>query len=155
MRRIIALATLGLALFATAACADVPQDPPGSSPAPSKVTLVDKKTTCAAYNTLSAETETKLTPVVADLKAGQSDPVKALSAFGELRTIISGYQVKLSALTAEAGDPEVKAALDAELTSVKKLQADLDAAGTDPAKVQAVVNGLDKSQAEKVKALCK
>ncbi len=156
MRRLLATAALGAALFSASACADVPQDEPGASPSPSitKAALADKKTSCDAYKALDAETQAKLEPLATDLSAAQNDPVKALTALGEVKALIAQQETKLTAITDQAGDPSVKAALQVRLTEVRKLKTDLDAAGTDPAKLQAVFDRVDDKQSDPVKVAC-
>lgn len=158
MRRLIATAALGAALFSASACADVPQDKPGSSPSPSqtKATLADKKTSCADYDALEKETRAKLEPLEADLAAAQTDPIKAISALTEVKTLIATQETKLTAITDQAGDAEVKSALQTRLGEVRQLKKDLDAAGTDPVKLQVVAMSVsdDDKKSDPVKAAC-
>ncbi|GIH07227.1 hypothetical protein Rhe02_52940 [Rhizocola hellebori] len=156
VRRFLAIAAVGAALFTVSACADVPQDEPGASVKPSitKAALADKKTSCDAYKALDSETQAKLEPLAADLSAAQSDPVKALGALSQVKTLIAQQETKLSAITDQAGDAEVKVALQTRLTEVRKLKTDLDAAGTDPAKLQAVFETVDDKKSDPVKVAC-
>jgi hypothetical protein len=157
MRRTLALAALGLALLTASACADVPQEEPGSTPTPTnKVTstLADKKTTCAAYIALDAEMTTKSGPVIADLEAAQTDPVRGLSAIASMNTLISDYEAELTPIAANSADAELKTALEAELTKTRRVKADLAAAGTDPVKLLAVFENVDNKEGEKIKSLC-
>ena len=156
LRRFIAIAALGAALFTVSACADVPQDEPGSSPSPSvtKATLVDKKTSCDAYKALDAETTAKTEPLVRDLSSAQSDPAKALTALMEVKSLIAQQETKLASITAQAGDTELKAALQDKLTETRKIKEDLEAAGTDPAKLQAVFANVDDKDGDRIKTLC-
>jgi hypothetical protein len=156
MQRILAVTTLGLALFGAAACADQPQGEPAASSSPSKaVTLADKKTTCTAYLSLDAETEAKASPLAAKFQAADKDPSAALSALVELKALVADYEAKLTPLAANAGDAQVKTAIEAELVDVRKAKADLDAAGVDPEKLQAAVeNNSNSTASDKVKALC-
>lgn len=154
MRRLFAVAAIGVAFFAMTACADVPQDEPGASPKPTNVKLADKKTTCDAYLKLDAEVEGKITSLALAVQSAQNDPVKAATALSEGMATLSDYQTKTAALEAQAGDAEVKAALKAEADATKKLQADITAAGSDPAKIQAAIQGADKAPGEKLESLC-
>ncbi len=156
MRRLIATAALGAALFSASACADLPQDEPGSSTSPSqtKATLADKKTSCDAYDALDKETRAKLEPLEADLAGAQTDPIKAISALTEVKALIATQETKLTAITNQAGDAEVKSALQTRLGEVRQLKKDLDAAGTDPVKLQAVAAGVQDKQSDPVKLAC-
>jgi hypothetical protein len=156
LRRFIAIAAVGAALFTVSACADVPQEEPGTSTSPSvtKAALADKKTSCDAYKALDAEMTTKSEPLAKDLSESESDPAKALTAFIEIKNLISQYETKLTPIAANAGDAEVKAALEAELAKTRRVKADLDEAGTDPAKLQTVFENVDDKEGDKIKALC-
>ena len=159
VRRFLAIAAVGAALFTVSACADVPQGEPGSSVAPSSSTsakpaLADKKTSCDAYKKLDDETQAKLEPLATDLASAQSDPVKALGALTQVKSLIAEQETKLSAITDQAGDPSVRSALQARLTEVRKLKTDLDAAGTDPVKLQAVFESVDDKKSDPVKLAC-
>jgi predicted nucleic acid-binding Zn-ribbon protein len=158
VRRLIAIAAVGAALFTVSACADVPQNEPSASasaaPSATKAALADKKTSCDAYKSLDAETQAKLEPLSADLATAQSDPVKALGALTQVKALISEQEAKLAVMTNQAGDAEVKVALQTRLTEVRKLKADLDAAGTDPVKLQAVFESVDDKKSDPVKVAC-
>jgi predicted nucleic acid-binding Zn-ribbon protein len=156
VRRLIAIAALGAALFSVSACADVPQDEPGTSTAPSatKAALADKKTSCDAYKALDTQTQAKLEPLAADLSTAQSDPVKALGALTQVKALVAEQEAKLAVITNNAGDAEVKVALQTRLSEVRKLKTDLDAAGTDPAKLQAVFESVDDKKSDPVKVAC-
>jgi hypothetical protein len=156
VRRLIAIAAVGAALFTVSACADVPQDEPGTSVAPSttKAALADKKTSCDAYKKLDDETQAKLEPLAGDLAAAQSDPVKALGALTQVKALVSEQETKLAVITNQAGDSGVRSALQTRLSEVRKLKSDLDAAGTDPVKLQAVFESVDDKKSDPVKLAC-
>lgn len=159
MRRITAVAALGAAFFAVSACADVPQPEPGTSPGQTTSTgqatdLADKQTTCDDYLKVSAEVEAKATSIFASMQGAQDDPLKAASAYAELTSLLADYETRTAAIEVKAGDSELKAALKAEVDRTKAFQADLAAAGTDPVKIQAVVEGQDKELGKEIKALC-
>ena len=155
MRRIIAAAAVGAALFALAACADVPQPERDGKPPQSQSNLADKKTVCDAYLKLDTEVEGKITSLAVSVQAAQNDPLKAASALSEGMTVLSEYQAKTSDLATRSADAELKAALQAEVDTTKKLQADLTAAGSDPAKVQSVIQNADRTPGEKLESLCR
>lgn len=156
MRRILAVAALGVALFSASACADVPQPPPGTSgsePPKQQQTLADKKKTCDDYAKVMADFNAKMTPIVAQAAAAQSDPSKGAQLITDFTAVVQGYQTAAGKVEAEAGDAEVKAAIRAEVEASKKAQADLLNSGGDPAKVKAVVNGAPRP-GDKVNSLC-
>ncbi len=157
LRRLLATTTIGLALFGAAACADQPQDEPKASASPTKAptTLADKKTTCDAYLALYAETTAKASPLAAAAQNAQQDPSAALNALVQFKSLIADYEAKLSPIDANAGDTQVKAALDAELANVRQTKADVDAAGLDQDKLQAAFeNQASNHTADAVKAAC-
>ncbi|WP_117210410.1 hypothetical protein [Allorhizocola rhizosphaerae] len=159
MRRLLATAALvGVALFATAACADVPQ-PPLGSPTGTPTTKTDgspadKATTCAAWKTLRTDVEAKIATHRATIEGAKDDPLKAASAYGELTTLLNDYKTKTAELEAKAGDAEVKAALKDEVAAATKLQSELNAAGSDPAKIQAAIQNVNQASTNKLKSLC-
>ncbi len=161
MRRLLATAALaGVALFATAACADVPQPPVGSptgtpTAAQQQTSLADKAATCSAWKTLDADTQAKIATHRATLENAQADPLKAASAYGELTTLLADYRTKTADLEAKAADAEVKAALKDQVAVATKLQSDLNSAGTDPAKIRTVLQGIDQAPRSKLESLCK
>lgn len=160
MRRILATAGVGLALLTAsltmAGCADQPQDEPTASPSPSKATtLVDKKTTCAAYLSLVADTSAKASPLIVKAQNAAQDPSAALSALVEFKTLIADYEAKLTPLAGNSSDTALKALLDTELAEVRQTKAEVDAAGVDPEKIQAALENQASSTAStNVKAAC-
>jgi len=154
MRRFLALAALGAALFAVSACADVEQPTPGSS-ASSKpqTTLADKRKSCDDYAKVVVEFTTKMTPIVAQASAAQNDPAKGAQLITDFTTVVQSYQTEAAKIEAVAGDAEVKAAIKAEVDASKKVQNDLLASGGDPAKVKTVVETAPRP-GDKVNALC-
>ncbi|HZM77034.1 MAG TPA: hypothetical protein VFC19_14965 [Candidatus Limnocylindrales bacterium] len=154
MRRFLAVAALGVALFSASACADVDQPTPGSSESPKQTTtLADKKKTCDDYAKVVADFTSKMTPIVAQAGAAQNDPAKGAQLLTDFTTVVQSYQTEATKIEAVAGDAEVKAAIKAEIEASKKAQSDLLASGGDPAKVKAVVEGAPKP-GDKVLALC-
>jgi hypothetical protein len=152
MRRILAVATLGVALLTVAACADPEQPKPGSSE-PAKSTLADKKKTCDDYKKVVDDFKTKMTPIIAQASAAQSDQSKAAQLITEFTSVLSTYQTDAGKIEAAAGDAEVKTAIKSEVDASKKAQSDLLASGGDPAKVQAILSTTAKP-GDKVTALC-
>lgn len=152
MRRVLATAALGLALFAVTACADPPQPERNSD---GKVDLVDKSATCDAYEALQADIEKRAAPIEAKIEQAKNDPLQAASAYGEFLALLNEYEAKTTEIEAKAADAEVKSALGEELTVTRKAQADLKAAGSDPAKIQAVLEEVDEKPRDRIAALCK
>lgn len=154
MRRFLAVAALGVALFSVSACADVDQPSPGSSESPKQTTtLADKKKTCDDYAKVVADFTSKMTPIVAQAAAAQNDPAKGAQLLTDFTNVVQTYQGDAARIEAAAGDPAVKAAVKAEIDASKKVQADLLASGGDPAKVKTVVETAPKP-GDKVSALC-
>lgn len=154
MRRFLAVAALGVALFSVSACADVDQPTPGSSESSKpQSTLADKKKSCDDYAKVVADFTTKMTPIVAQASAAQNDPAKGAQLLTDFTGVVQTYQGDATRIEAAAGNAEVKAAIKAEVDASKKVQADLLASGGDPAKVKAVVEGAPKP-GDKVNALC-
>jgi hypothetical protein len=156
LRRILATTTVGLALFGAAACADQPQDEPKASASPSKAaTLADKKTTCDSYLSLVAETSAKSSPLAEKAQNAQQDPSAALNALVEFKTLIADHEARLAPIAANSGDPQVKAALEADLAETRKLKTDIDAAGVDPDKLRAALeNHASSTTTQDAKAAC-
>jgi len=154
MRRILAVAALGIALFSVSACADVEQPKPGSSESPKQQsTLADKKKTCDDYAKVVADFTAKMTPIIAQASSAQNDPAKGAQLITDFTTVVQAYQTEAGRVEAAAGDAEVKAAIKAEIEASRKAQSDLLASGGDPAKVKAVVDSAPKP-GDKVNALC-
>lgn len=156
------MAGLAFALSTTAACADVPQDKLGSSPTPTPaatVSLVSKAASCSAYDALETEIKGKMLPIMTEVLAAQenpaaADPIKLLNSLNQFKAIVAEYEARLAPIAAAAGDAPVKAALDAELAVTRKVKADMDAAGVDPTKLQAAIEGADGKPADDLAALC-
>lgn len=155
MRRFLAVAALGAALFTVSACADVEQPKPGSSESTNapQTTLADKKKSCDDYAKVVADFTSKMTPIVAQASAAQSDPAKGAQLLTDFTTVVQSYQTDAARIEAAAGDAEVKAAIKAEIDASKKVQSDLLASGGDPAKVKAVVETAPRP-GDKVNTLC-
>jgi hypothetical protein len=156
MRRILAVVTLGAALFTAAACADTKPDAsasPSAATATSAAAGVDKKTACtnlkAAVDGFSAKA------IVLAPKLADPDKAKAGAAVSELLTELQAFQTKYSADIAAIQDPELKAAVQDDIKVLTTASAAVLAAGTDAAKVNTVLSGPEFQKAgEKVKSLC-
>ena len=154
MRRFLAVAALGAALFTASACADPEQPTPGSSVGTSpQNTLADKRKSCDDYAKVVNEFTTRITPIVAQAGTAQNDPAKAAQLLNDFTTVVQSYESQAAKIEADANDPQVKAAIKAEIDASKKVQTDLLAAGADAAKVKTVLETAPKP-GEKVTALC-
>lgn len=154
MRRFLAVAALGAALFTASACADVEQPQPGSSQSTQpQTTLADKKKSCDDYAKVVTDFTTKMTPIVAQASAAQSDPAKGMQLFTDFQAAVQTFQTDAGKVEAAASDAEVKAAIKAEIDASKKVQTDLVATNGDAAKVKTVLETAPKP-GDKVSALC-
>ncbi|GAA1645516.1 hypothetical protein ACFQY4_06805 [Catellatospora bangladeshensis] len=164
MRRVLATATLGLALLGMAACAD-PETPsatassgaPAASsaaPAPA-ASPMDKTAACEAYMKAESSIKTQLMKLMTEAAAIKADPAKAQQALADLTKAFGEFEAGIAPIAAGATDPELKAAVEADLAVVKKLPADLAATGGDVDKIMAYFEGpAFASAGEKVYALC-
>ncbi|WP_212826606.1 hypothetical protein [Catellatospora sp. TT07R-123] len=157
MRRILAAATLGVALFGAAACADTPVDTPAASGAPSAAASptpagVDKKTACENLTKADADFKAKIMPLLPKLM----DPATAGEAVQGMVKELPAFQAAYGKDAETIADAELKAAVQADLAGLNKALADVAAAGADQAKIQAIVTGPEfSSLGEKVQTLCK
>jgi hypothetical protein len=161
MRRVLATATLGLALLGMAACADQEVPEAGASGAPAATSAapaappMDKAAACAAYEKAEKDASAKLTTLIVSLDAIKSDPAKAQQAMTDLSKAFADFEAGLTPVAAGAADPELKAAVEADVAVLKALPAQLAAAGADVDKVMAIFGKPEFTSAgEKVKSLC-
>lgn len=159
MRRILAVAALGMALSAVSACADIPQEQPSTSPSATqgKATLADKKTTCDAYLKLQDEFDKKVKEITPLVLAAQTDKSKYAEVFFKATPALTDYETRLTPIAAEAGDSTLKPLLDERLKTIKGINSDIKAAGMDQSKLEAVgakVAALDDSTNGKIKDAC-
>jgi len=166
VRRLISAAVVGCAFLLASGCSATGETPnaansPASGPttsAPSPtpaITLVDKATTCAAYNTMMEELGDKVLEIGGRLnKAGAGDAAFA-AAVGDMHKLWTTTQAQLEQQAAAAKDPEVKAANTEFATEAKKALAAATAAGSDTTKVRNALNSADLVQAQfKATELC-
>ncbi|MBV1855654.1 hypothetical protein [Catellatospora tritici] len=154
MRRILAAATLGVALFGAAACADTPVDNPGASSAPSVASSpagVDKATACANLTKATDDFTTKITALMPKL----ADPAAQKDAATELLADLTAFQTAYGKDAAVIADADLKAAVQSDLATLATGLAAVGAANGDITKIQAALSTPEFSAAgEKVKTLC-
>ncbi|WP_144119404.1 hypothetical protein [Catellatospora sichuanensis] len=156
MRRILATATLGLALFGAAACADTKPEAsstptPGAASSAAAPAGVDKKTACANLTKATSDFEAKIVPLFTKLM----DPATQAATLTELGKAIQDFQAAYSKDVAAMADADLKAAVQADLQTLTTTSTALVAAGTDQAKIQAALSTPEFDKAgDQVKALC-
>jgi hypothetical protein len=156
MRRILATATLGLALFGAAACADTKPEAsssatPGAAATSAAPAGVDKKTACANLTKAADDFKAK----GATLAPKLTDPATAAAAIPELGKAITDFQAAYGKDANAIADAELKAAVEADLQVLTTAGAALLAAGNDPAKIQAALTSPEFEKAfDKVNSLC-
>ncbi|MDI1465630.1 hypothetical protein QEZ54_32135 [Catellatospora sp. KI3] len=154
MRRILAAATLGLALFGAAACADTPVDNPGASAAPSAASSpagVDKATACANLTKATDEFTAKFTALLPKL----TDPAGQKEAATQLLADLTAFQTAYGKDAAAIADADLKAAVQADLATLGSGLAAVGQANGDVTKIQAALSTPEFSAAgEKVKTIC-
>jgi hypothetical protein len=158
MRRILAAAVLGTALFGAAACSDKPAGSASASPSaagststsaasPSTAAGADTKAICSAVNTQKSQFITKVTPLIGVVTDTKSDPAKVNEAVDKAKAAFVELVTGLKAEAAKAQDPALKKALEdlvkGNEAAVAKLTADPQALLKDPAKVLAIVSAAD------------
>lgn len=180
MRRLLAAAVLGAALFTAAACADTPEPgaapttsagasaeaSPGAGVAPSGSTAaspgaggtVDTKAACAAVTAESKKFITNLVTKAQQAGTSLSDPDKAKAFLDALAKDYVALSTAMKAEAAKTADPALKKALE-DLT--KALDASSAALGDpqqlaqDPSKIQSILFSEELSAAnEALDKLC-
>ncbi|BCJ70531.1 hypothetical protein CS0771_00750 [Catellatospora sp. IY07-71] len=163
MRRLLAAAVLGAALFTAAACADTPEPsaaptasagvtaeaspgagvvPSGSAGVPGVGATADTKAVCAAVTTESKKFITNLVTKAQEAGTSLSDPDKAKAFLDALAKDYVALSTALKTESAKTADPGLKKALD-DLT--KALDASAAALGDpqklaqDPSKIQSIL----------------
>ncbi|MEV4416844.1 hypothetical protein [Catellatospora sp. NPDC049609] len=165
MRRVLATATLGLALLGMAACAD-PETPSATAsgtpaagatsaaPAPA-ASPIDKAAACAAYDKAQAELTKPLMETMMNMDAVAADPAKAQQAIADLTKGLATFGAALAPVAAGSVDPELKAAIEADIAVLNKMPAAIAAAGPDLKKVVDALGTPEfEATGEKVKSLC-
>jgi len=177
-RRLAALALSAATLLALTACADKAKDQnpstgtsrnatatPSSAgtasqaPPPSVVPGVpggaDLKTVCAGYSKVEGEAGAKFLTLVQKLPEAIADPAKAGPAITELKAALKAYQAGLSAEAARSANGDLRAAIDADVATITKALASIEASGNDVTKALAALNTPEfQKLGERVKALC-
>jgi hypothetical protein len=129
---------------------------PSASAQPSPVPGgTDRTSVCAAYDKAQGEAEAKLIVVLPKVGEAMGDPSKAGPALTELKAVVASFDASLSAQADLARDADLKAAIQADVSALRKASGDLTAAGNDVDKALAALQtDAFKAVGEKVKALC-
>lgn len=164
MRRVLATATLGLALLGMAACADTDVPAAGSSATPSAAAAssaapaapaLDKAAACDAYAKAEEAAKKPVMELALQLDTIKADPAKAQQALTDLTKAFTDFQAALTPVAAGVSDPELKAAVESDIEVLKKLPPALLASGGDIEKAVAVFDNPEFAKAgEGVKAIC-
>lgn len=156
MRRILATATLGLALFGAAACADTEPSATGT-PTPGAATSaaapagVDKKAACANLTKATEDFKTQGAAILPEMM----NPATQQAAVPKLTKLLTDFQAAYSKDVNTIADAELKAAVEADLKTLQAAGAAVVAANGDAAKIEAALSSPDFTAAgEKVKTLC-
>jgi hypothetical protein len=165
MRRALITAALGASLLAAAACSADPateastQTSASATASPSATAAAGgtatKAQTCADFDKLQLEVKPKLMTGLGTLFASVTDKSKEPQAIQEITGAFTDMGNGLAKIQAEAGDPELKAALGAWVTEIKRAATEMAAAGPDAEKALGVMETLDDTVEEKVTNLCK
>lgn len=156
---------LAAALLALGACSEneTPNKLPtgaatsgASSPAGSPVPGgKDRVSVCASYDKAQGEAEAKLVVVLPKLAEAMGDPSKAGPAITELKAVMASFDASLSDQVNLAQDAELKAAIQADVNSLRKASTAIAAGGNDVEKALAALQTDEfKAVGEKVRALC-
>jgi hypothetical protein len=123
MRRILAVAALGVALFGAAACADtpVPETTPSGSAAATSAAAVSDKAACAKITPLVDKTKSDFDKAVAAVTAAGTDQVKIISAVSEAQAGMTANITSVKAEAATVTDATVKSNVAAFTTEVETI----------------------------------
>jgi hypothetical protein len=137
MRRIIALSVASLALVATAACSEKPAAAP--SAAATTAIAIDKATACASLKKATADMESGLEAAYPSLMGASGDDAKTAAAVAQLLTVMTDFQAAYGKDVASISDSELKAAVEADLSTLSPAIDALRAAGNDTKKLEEVM----------------
>jgi hypothetical protein len=157
VRRLITAAVAGCAFLITTGCSATGETPSATStsasapaaaaPSPTPaIALVDKATTCAAYNKTMDAVAEKVFEVGGRLNKAGIDNAAFAAAVGEMLQMWTATQAQLEQQAATAKDPEVKAAITNFAAEAKKAAA--AAAGGDATKTRDALNSPALLQAQ-------
>ncbi|MEU8074528.1 hypothetical protein AB0B31_03700 [Catellatospora citrea] len=158
MRRILATATLGLALFGAAACADTKPEAT-STPTPGAAATsaaaapagTDKKAACANLTKAIGDLETQGAAIVPEVL----NPATQQAAIPKLTKLVTDFKAAYGKDVSTLADAELKAAVEADLKALDTGLAAVVAANGDAAKIQAAISAPEFGAAgTKVKTLC-
>ena len=160
VRRLISVAIAGCALIVASGCSTASETPNAAdspaaaaqiSPAPSTapaIVLVDKETTCAAYNKMMEDLAGKVLEIGGRLNQAGNDSAAFAAAVSDMQKNWTAAQTQLELQAAAAADPAVKAAITEFATEAKKAVAAATAAGGDVNKTRNALNSPTLLQAQ-------
>ena len=157
MRRILVVATLGLAFVSAAACSDdtTTASPTSPAAATSAAAAVDTKAACASLTKAGEDFKAKAIELAPKIMAAQSDNAKAAAVAAEALQALQALNTTYGSTISSINDPELKAAAEADLKTLNTAVAAVIAAGPDLAKIESVLSTQDFEKAgEAVKAVC-
>jgi hypothetical protein len=141
MRRVLATALLGAALFAAAACGnnndDGGDDNGANEASPTPGAATGSEDTCAAIEETMGEFQTELVTAAAALTtAAESGDEAALEAAAtDLVTVAGETGDRLRDIAAESEDPELRSAVETAATEVETLS---DTIASDPSSLESL-----------------
>jgi len=156
VRRLISVAIAGCALIVASGCSTASETPNAAdspaaaaqiSPAPA-IVLVDKETTCAAYNKMMEDLAGKVLEIGGRLNQAGNDSAAFAAAVSDMQKNWTAAQTQLELQAAAAADPAVKAAITEFATEAKKAVAAATAAGGDVNKTRNALNSPTLLQAQ-------
>lgn len=172
MRRAVTLAAmLFVAALPVTACANNPEPGTDASASPSAGTTAtvsippasgpgvpggaDNAAVCAAYQAAQDQAQQKFIELLPRAAEATNDPSKAPAVLAELKTALKAYETAIAAEAGRAADGQLKAALEADLATLRATATSIEAAGTDMDKVLTALNSPDfQNLGENVKAIC-
>lgn len=115
----------------------------------------DRTAICAGYQKAEADTEAKMTVILPKAAEAMADASKAPAVVSELKTTLTSFETALRAEAGRSADPELKAAIEADVAVLVKALQDLAAAGNDMTSAFAAITSDQFTAAgEKVRELC-
>lgn len=150
MRRILAAGLLGLAVLAASGCAD--KAPTASGSPSAQAAGISKEQACAKLKAASDEFEAKGMPVVTELV---TDPSKAEAKLPEVMAIFNTFITAYGADVASISDPDLKAAVEADLATLKDAASRIAAGTGDVQQLAAVLTSPEfQTAGDKVAEIC-
>lgn len=125
---------------------------PQASPVPGGA---DRASVCAGYQKAQGEAEAKLIVLLPKVGEAMGDPAKAGPALADLRAALTALEASLNIQANLSQDAELKAAIQGDVTVLRKAVNDVQAAGTEVDKALAALQTDEfKALGEKVRTVC-